>query len=70
MRKLRDIIGVVSQEPTLFATTIAENIRWGRDGVTDTEIEEAAKKANALEFINKLPEVLAFLKLSDYLFIT
>ena len=53
----RELIGVVSQEPVLFGTTIAENIRWGRDDVTDKEIHEAAKQANAYDFIMKLPQV-------------
>jgi len=57
VKKLRDLIGVVAQEPVLFATTIAENIRWGREDVTDAEIEEAARQANAFDFISKLPEV-------------
>lgn len=52
---LRQHIGVVSQEPILFATTIAENIRYGRDGVTEAEIEKAAMEANAHNFISKLP---------------
>ena len=51
------MIGVVSQEPILFATTIAENIRWGREEVTDDEVHEAAKQANAYDFIMKLPQV-------------
>uniref|UniRef100_F6S2T0 Bile salt export pump n=1 Tax=Ciona intestinalis TaxID=7719 RepID=F6S2T0_CIOIN len=55
VRKLRELIGVVAQEPVLFATTIAENIRWGREGVTDREIEQAARQANAYNFIMKLP---------------
>ncbi len=54
---LREHIGVVSQEPTLFATTIAENIRYGRDGVTNEEIETAARNANAFAFIDALPDV-------------
>ena len=54
---LRQNIGVVSQEPVLFATTIAENIRYGRDGVTKEEIEKAARNANAYDFISKLPRV-------------
>ena len=54
---LRQNIGVVSQEPDLFATTIAENIRYGRDGVTKEEIEKAARNANAYDFISKLPKV-------------
>uniref|UniRef100_A0A2C9JQV8 ABC transporter domain-containing protein n=1 Tax=Biomphalaria glabrata TaxID=6526 RepID=A0A2C9JQV8_BIOGL len=53
---LRRNIGLVSQEPILFATTIAENIRYGRQDVTMEEIMQAAKNANAYEFIDKLPE--------------
>ncbi|XP_075068301.1 ATP-dependent translocase ABCB1-like isoform X2 [Mixophyes fleayi] len=53
---LRNNIGVVSQEPVLFGTTIGENIRFGRDGVTNEEIEQAAKEANAYDFISKLPD--------------
>ncbi|XP_068092086.1 ATP-dependent translocase ABCB1-like isoform X2 [Hyperolius riggenbachi] len=53
---LRDNIGVVSQEPVLFGTTIGENIRFGRDGVTEQDIEQAAREANAYDFISKLPE--------------
>ncbi|KAM7316116.1 hypothetical protein ACRRTK_024796 [Alexandromys fortis] len=55
VRYLREIIGVVSQEPVLFATTIAENIRYGRENVTMDEIERAVKEANAYDFIMKLP---------------
>ncbi|XP_007556225.1 ATP-dependent translocase ABCB1 [Poecilia formosa] len=53
---LRGMIGVVSQEPILFATTITENIRYGRPDVTQTEIEQAAKEANAYDFIMNLPD--------------
>jgi len=53
---LRQHIGVVSQEPVLFATTIAENIRYGRDGVTQKEIEAASEAANAHSFIIDLPD--------------
>ncbi|KAG7475856.1 multidrug resistance protein 1-like [Solea senegalensis] len=56
VRYLREMIGVVSQEPILFATTISENIRYGRLDVTQKEIEQAAKEANAYDFIMKLPE--------------
>ncbi|XP_078320716.1 ATP-dependent translocase ABCB1 isoform X3 [Crassostrea virginica] len=52
---LRQNIGVVSQEPVLFATTIAENIRYGKEGISQQEIEAAAKMANAHDFIVKLP---------------
>ena len=41
----------------LFATTVAENIRYGRDDATQEEIEEAAKMANAHEFISAMPKV-------------
>ena len=54
---VREHIGVVSQEPVLFATTIAENIRYGRLDVTQEEIETAAAEANAHDFIKALPDV-------------
>lgn len=47
----------MSQEPVLFATTIAENIRYGREDISDAEIEQAAKEANAFDFISRLPDV-------------
>ncbi|GFR64849.1 multidrug resistance protein 1 [Elysia marginata] len=53
---LRGHIGVVSQEPVLFATTIAENIRYGKEGVTMDEIIQASKNANAYDFIMSLPD--------------
>uniref|UniRef100_A0A8C6RUJ7 P-type phospholipid transporter n=1 Tax=Nannospalax galili TaxID=1026970 RepID=A0A8C6RUJ7_NANGA len=56
VRYLREVIGVVSQEPVLFSTTIAENIRYGRGNVTMDEIKKAVKEANAYEFIMKLPQ--------------
>uniref|UniRef100_UPI0037E91357 ATP-dependent translocase ABCB1 n=1 Tax=Semicossyphus pulcher TaxID=241346 RepID=UPI0037E91357 len=56
IRYLREMIGVVSQEPILFATTIAENIRYGRLDVTQKEIEQATKEANAYDFIMTLPD--------------
>lgn len=48
---------MVNQEPVLFATTITENIRYGREDVTMEEIEKATKEANAYDFIMKLPNV-------------
>ena len=56
LKWLRKNIGVVSQEPILFNTTIAENIRYGKSDVTQAQIEEAAKAANAFNFISELPE--------------
>ncbi|RXM28403.1 Multidrug resistance protein 1 [Acipenser ruthenus] len=53
---LRENIGVVSQEPVLFATSILENIRYGREDVSQAEIEAATKEANAYDFIMKLPQ--------------
>ncbi|CDY42770.1 BnaA03g47690D [Brassica napus] len=53
---LRGHIGLVSQEPALFATTIRENIIYGKDGATDEEIGRAAKLSDAFSFINNLPE--------------
>ena len=56
LKWLRQNIGVVSQEPVLFNTTIAENIRFGREDATMEDIEQAAKNANAYSFISKFPE--------------
>lgn len=56
-RWLRSHIGVVGQEPVLFATTIAENIRYGFPDATHEEIENSAKIANCHDFIVKLPNV-------------
>ncbi len=53
---LRDQIGIVSQEPILISSTIAQNIRYGRPDATDLEVENAAKAANALEFIHRFPD--------------
>nr|XP_033786801.1 ATP-binding cassette sub-family B member 5 isoform X3 [Geotrypetes seraphini] len=52
----RELIGVVSQEPVLFGTTIKNNIRYGREDASDEEIEKAAKEANAYDFIMELPD--------------
>ncbi|XP_061089920.1 bile salt export pump [Conger conger] len=53
---LRSLIGIVEQEPVLFATTIAENIRYGRPGVSMEDIVKATKEANAYNFIMDLPQ--------------
>ncbi|KAE9201145.1 ABC transporter B family member 11 [Phytophthora fragariae] len=52
---LREHVSLVSQEPVLFAGTIAENIELGKPGSTREEIVEAAKKANAFDFISNFP---------------
>lgn len=53
---LRKQIGLVNQEPVLFATTIRENILYGKDDATDDEIVQAAKLSEALSFVNNLPD--------------
>ena len=53
---LRHHIGVVSQEPVLFDSTIAQNIMYGKEGATEEEMKEAAINANAHDFISKLPD--------------
>jgi ATP-binding cassette subfamily B protein len=54
-------VGVVAQEPLLFSTSIADNIRYGRPEASDAEVEAAAKMANAHGFIEKFPEKYATL---------
>ena len=58
-RWLRSRIGTVSQEPVLFSTSVAANIRYGRADATDAEVEAAARAANAHDFIAALPESYA-----------
>ena len=53
---LRQQIGVVSQEPVLFDSTIAQNIMYGKEGATEEEMKQAAINANAHSFISKLPD--------------
>ena len=48
-------MGLVSQEPTLFATTIGANIAYGKPGATAAKVEAAAIAANAHSFISALP---------------
>ncbi|KAK1411806.1 hypothetical protein QVD17_32582 [Tagetes erecta] len=56
LKWLRQQIGLVSQEPALFATTIKENILLGRPDASIVEVEEAARVSNAHSFIIKLPD--------------
>ncbi|KAM1012157.1 hypothetical protein ACFX13_048214 [Malus domestica] len=53
---IRSKIGLVSQEPVLFASSIMDNIAYGKDGATIEEIKAAAELANASKFIDKLPQ--------------
>jgi subfamily B ATP-binding cassette protein MsbA len=53
---LRNSISYVSQDPTLFNDTVKNNIAYGLNEVTDSEVFQAAREANAYEFIMNLPE--------------
>lgn len=53
---LRQQIGIVAQEPILFSTSIADNIRYGRLQATQEELEAAARAANAHDFIMSFPD--------------
>jgi ATP-binding cassette subfamily B protein/subfamily B ATP-binding cassette protein MsbA len=55
-RTLRRQISIVPQEPVLFSTTVAENIAYGRPDATREEIVEAARQAEADEFIRAMPQ--------------
>lgn len=55
LKWLRDQIGLVNQEPALFATTILENILYGKPDATMDEVEAATSAANAHSFITLLP---------------
>ena len=74
-----ELIGYVGQEPTLFKGSVRDNIRYGKPEATDFEVEEAAKMANAHEFIqgtildltfsgNILPKFLKKSKFAEMIF--
>ena len=54
VHSLRSCIGIVSQEPVLFAASIKDNILLGKPDATDTEVEDACVRANAHDFISKM----------------
>jgi ATP-binding cassette subfamily B protein len=56
LASLRREIGVISQDPFLFSTTVRENIAFGAREATDEEVEHAARLAQAHEFIERLPQ--------------
>ncbi|XP_073121367.1 ABC transporter B family member 15-like [Henckelia pumila] len=56
LKWLRSQMGLVSQEPALFATTIKENILFGKENASMEEVVEAAKASNAHNFISQLPQ--------------
>lgn len=55
VRWLRQQIGMVGQEPVLFATSILENVMMGKEAATKKEVIAACKAANAHSFISELP---------------
>lgn len=57
-KQLRESIGIVSQEPLLFAESIADNIRYGRRTASEDEVYEAARLAHVLDFTNRLSQGL------------
>ncbi|KAA3462385.1 ABC transporter B family member 4-like [Gossypium australe] len=58
LRWIRGKIGLVSQEPVLFTSSIKDNIAYGKEDATIEEIQAAAELANAAKFIDKLPQGL------------
>jgi ATP-binding cassette subfamily B protein len=58
-RELRRRVAVVSQDPVIFASSLIENVKYGRPGASDVQAREALSQANALEFADRLPQGLA-----------
>jgi ATP-binding cassette subfamily B protein len=58
-RELRRRVAVVAQDPVIFASSVLENVRYGRPEARDNEVREALELANAHEFVARLPEGLA-----------
>ena len=56
LTSLRRAIGIVAQDPFLFSATVRENIAFGRADATDTEVERAARLAQAHDFVERLPD--------------
>lgn len=59
LRDLRRALATVPQDPTLFSTSVAENIRYGRPEASDAQVRAAAEAASALGFIEALPQGFA-----------
>ncbi|HWP69844.1 MAG TPA: ABC transporter ATP-binding protein [Gemmatimonadaceae bacterium] len=56
LRSYRDLQAIVQQDVFLFDGSVRDNIAYGRHGVTEAEVEDASRRANAHEFIERLPE--------------
>jgi ATP-binding cassette subfamily B protein/subfamily B ATP-binding cassette protein MsbA len=56
LRSYRDLLAIVQQEVFLFDGSVRDNIAYGRHDATDAEVEDAARRANAHEFIERLPD--------------
>jgi ATP-binding cassette subfamily B protein len=55
-QELREKIGYIPQKGMLFSGTIASNLRYGKEDATDAEVEDAARVAQAIDFINEKPD--------------
>jgi ATP-binding cassette subfamily B protein len=58
-RELRKRIAVVAQEPVIFAASVIDNVRYGRPDASEEEVRNALSMANALEFVEHLPQGFA-----------
>ncbi len=58
-RELRHRVAVVAQDPVIFASTVLENVRYGRPEADEAQVREALQQANALDFVLRLPDGLA-----------
>ncbi len=56
LRSYRDLLAIVQQDVFLFDGSVRDNIAYGRHHATDAEVEDAARRANAHEFIERLPD--------------
>ena len=54
--EVRQRIAVVAQEPVIFATTLLDNVRYGRPEATDAQVWQALEQAHAIDFVERLPE--------------
>lgn len=56
IESLRNLVSIVSQQTVLFHSTVGENIAYGKEGASRREVEDAAKKAHAYQFIQQFPK--------------